>query len=274
MYPQATHDEHRDLVAEFRVYQKDFSDNGCVHVKQFLTATEVEELRANLDRFIRDVAPTLKDGSVIHTPAGALRALENLPVDPFFYRYASSPRWMALASALLGGPVKPAVPDELSGEFGGQVYIDMPPNAGTRTPPHQDGRYHNLLPPESVNIWLALDKADADNGGMHYVRGSHRRGLRRHGTDGQQPGFSMVIPDFGPSDLGNEVVFSLEPGDAVAHHGLTIHRAPENRSARHRRAFCMFMRRADCKRDQAGYAWYIEILNAHMAHFNLKPSAR
>ncbi|HZJ64923.1 MAG TPA: phytanoyl-CoA dioxygenase family protein [Kofleriaceae bacterium] len=274
MHAHVIRDEHSDLVAGYRGHHGEFRDNGCVFVKQLLTAAEVDELRAQLQRFIRDVAPTLDDGSVIRTPGGALRALENLPVDPFFHAYASSPRWMALASALLGGPVLPAVPDELSGSFGGQVYIDMPPGAGTSTPPHQDARYHNLIPPESVNIWLALDQTDASNGGMRYVRGSHRRGMRSHATDGQQPGFSMAISDFGPGDLDGEIAFSLEPGDAVAHHGLTIHRAPENRSARHRRAFCMFMRRADCRRDEAGHARYMAILDAHVAHFHLKPGAR
>lgn len=261
------------LVERYSVFRQEFQEQGCVKIEQFLPAAEMEELRANLDRFIRDVRPTLHDGSVIHSPNGALRALENLSVDPFFYSQGSSPRWMALATALLGGPVAPSVPDEFNGSFGGQVYIDMPPGAGTLTPPHQDGRYHNLLPPETVNIWLALDEVGPENGGMRYVRGSHRAGLRPHGIAAQQPGFSMSITDFGPDDLAKEVVFSLKPGDAVAHHGLTIHRAPANPTSRHRRAFCMFMRRVDCSRDEEGHAGYMEILNAHMEHFNLKPAS-
>lgn len=272
MHEKATNGEYEDLVAKYSVFQKEFVENGCVHVKQFLPAAELDELRANLDRFIRDVAPTLQDGSVIRAPNRALRALENLPVDPFFFLQASSPRWMALANSLLGRPVAPAVPDQFNGSFGGLVYIDMPPGAGTSTPPHQDARYHNLLPPESVNVWLALDDADADNGGMRYVRGSHRLGLRPHGTHGQQPAFSMAISDFGPSDLKKEIAFSLKPGDAAVHHGLTIHSAPVNHSSRHRRAFCMFMRRVDCQRDEEGHAWYMGILDAHFAHFNLKPN--
>lgn len=267
-------DESRDgsSVAGYRDLKETFEADGCVLIRQFLPEAELDELRANLDRFIHEVAPFLRDGSVVRTPSGALRALENLSVDSFFLDYAASRRWMALASSLLGKPVAPAVPDEFNGSFGGQVYIDLPPGDDAITPPHQDGRYHNLLPPETVNIWLALDDVGADNGGMRYVRGSHLLGLRPHGTCGQQPGFSMTISDFGPSDREKEVAFSLRPGDAVAHHGLTIHRAPRNRSLRHRRAFCMFLRRADCERDEEGHARYMSILDAHFAHFNLKPN--
>ena len=50
----------------------------------------------------------------------------------------------------------------------------------------------------------------------------------------------------------------LQPGDVVAHHGETIHRAEPNRSAaRFRRAFAMVFRGASCRRDEESFARYL-----------------
>jgi phytanoyl-CoA hydroxylase len=251
-------------------YYPEFNESGCVHVPAFLSHDELSELKANIERFIRDVAPSLKDGSVIRTPSGALRAIENFTGDAYFREYARSSKWMELARCLLGKPVRAAEPDELSGSFGCQTYIDMPPGADALTPPHQDGRYHNIVPPDSLNIWVALDPADVSNGGLVYTRGSHRRGLRDHSVDGRQPAFSLAVADFGPHDRERDLRFSLQPGDAAVHHNLTIHRADRNSSDRSRRAFCMFMRAEDCQRDSAGHNWYMRVLDAHVEHFRLK----
>jgi phytanoyl-CoA hydroxylase len=260
-------------IQRYEPLRDEFQRNGCVLISGFLTSPEVRSLRVNLDRFIAGVAPGLRDGSAIRVD-GQLRALENLLVDAYFADIASSPKFLGLGDALLGLPVAPGLSDELNGPFGGQVYIDMPPGAKVSTPPHQDGRYHNLMPPESLNVWVALDDTSIDNGGMRYVRGSHRSGLRPHGTDGQQPGFSMKISDFDEADVAKEVSFVMRPGDAVAHHGHTIHRSLGNSTGRRRPAFCMFMRWEGCERDAEGHAWYMRILDAHFEHYQLKDRAQ
>ncbi len=73
---------------------------------------------------------------------------------------------------------------------------------------------------------------------LRYVAGSHREGYRPHARS-QILGFSQGISDYGPSDFVREVAVPLKPGDAVAHHGMTIHRADANMSAvRHRPLVC------------------------------------
>ena len=140
-------------------------------------------------------------------------------------------------------------------EAGEPEWFNKPPGTDHYTPPHQDNYYFNLKPPNVVTIWLALDRVDEENGCLRYSRGSHHQGVLSH-TRSAVLGFSQHIPDHHvPPD--REVTITLEPGDAVVHHGNTIHRAEANRSHdRHRRAFAMVMKGESCQRDEEAYARY------------------
>jgi len=71
-------------------------------------------------------------------------------------------------------------------------------------------------------------------------------------------GFSQGITDYSPDDFTREVAVPHQPGDAVAHHGMTIHRADANMSAtRQRRSFAMVFRGASCQRDKITFARYL-----------------
>ena len=116
-------------------------------------------------------------------------------------------------------------------------YFNKPPSVNQPTPPHQDGFYFMLEPPEAVTMWLALEPVDEENGCIRYVRGSHTQGLRPHArTD--VLGFSQGITDYGTvADTTNEVAIPAGAGDLLVHHALTIHRADGNQSdTRSRRA--------------------------------------
>jgi len=111
-----------------------------------------------------------------------------------------------------------------------------------------------------LTVWLALDPVDDDNGCLHYVRGSHLRGVRAHGAS-HILGFSQGITDFGADDEALETSVHLQPRDAVAHWGNTIHRArPNLTAARHRRAFAIVFRGESCRLDEASHARYLASL--------------
>jgi ectoine hydroxylase-related dioxygenase (phytanoyl-CoA dioxygenase family) len=83
---------------------------------------------------------------------------------------------------------------------------------------------------------------------MHYVRGSHREPLRPH-IFGTTDGSPLVVKDFVPHET--DVHYVLEPGDAVVHHGGTIHYTNPNRTTdRYRPAFSMFLFPVSAKRDE------------------------
>jgi phytanoyl-CoA hydroxylase len=167
--------------------------------------------------------------------------------DPFFDAYRRQPRWQSLAETLLGEPAVAEQPE----------WFNKPPGVNHVTPPHQDNYYFCLTPPKVLTIWLALDKVDAENGCLRYVAGSHLRGYRPHAKS-KILGFSQGITDYTPDDFTRERAILLEPGDVVAHHGMTIHRADANLSAtRHRRSFALVFKGVSCQRDQAAYDRYL-----------------
>ena len=145
--------------------------------------------------------------------------------DPFFHKMMFESKFERLASILLD--------DAVVGK--NMQYFNKPPGISKATPPHQDGYYFMIEPNEAVTMWLALEKVDEENGSVRYVRGSHQKGLRPHGRTNVL-GFSQGIADFGnEEDLANEVYHSLELGDLLAHHSLTIHWADRNSSVNRNR---------------------------------------
>jgi len=234
-----------------------------VIVRQFLAPDDFAELRAQLDRYVRDVVPTLPDSDAFYVDKSrpeTLKQMQHMVGDPYFREYARNPKWAALARELVGEEV----------DCQGPEWFNKPPGTASPTPPHQDNYYFCLKPPNVVTIWLALDPVDEDNGCLRYVAGSHRRGIRPHGRSNVL-GFSQGITDYGPGDQADEVQIHLRPGDAVAHHGETIHRADANPSAaQNRRAFAMVLRGVSARRDEEAFARYMAALKQQHQQMGLK----
>ncbi|MBI3866115.1 MAG: phytanoyl-CoA dioxygenase family protein [Planctomycetia bacterium] len=240
-----------------------FDRDGFVIVRQFLTADELGKLTAQLDRYIRDVVPGLPDTHAFYHDRArpeTLKQMQFMQVDSFLKDYTQHPKWRELAEILVGESAECESPE----------WFNKPPGVEHPTPPHQDNYYFNLKPPNVVTIWLALDHVDDENGCLRYSPGSHLRGFRPHARS-KVLGFSQGISDYGPADEAAEAKIHLVPGDAVAHHGMTIHRAEPNRSpTRNRRAFAMVFKGVSCRRDEASFARYQEAAKKQHNEFGLK----
>jgi len=106
---------------------------------------------------------------------------------------------------------------------------------GTFTPWHQDWGYwqREALRPTQVNGMLAIDAADADNGAIRFVPGTHLTGAIDH-KEFASTSFNLGLD--GDLDAFPNHLVSMEPGDAVFFGPLVIHGSGPNRSARDRRA--------------------------------------
>jgi phytanoyl-CoA hydroxylase len=239
-----------------------YDRDGFVIVRRWLMGDELETLRRELDRYIRDVVPTLSDADAFFEDKRrpeTLKQLQHMQHDAFFRDYVRHPKWMELAHALVGEDAACESPE----------WFNKPPGLNQVTPPHQDNYYFCLHPPNVVTIWLALDDVDDENGCLRYVPGSHRQPVRPHGRSNIL-GFSQGITDYSDADRAAEVPIHLAPGDVVAHHGNTIHRADANRSAtRHRRAFAMVFKGASCRREEAAFARYQSAVKAQHQQLGL-----
>ena len=226
-----------------------YDRDGFVVVRNFLDRESLQGLKANLDRYIQEVVPGLPSGDAFYHDRSnpkTLKQLQHMGQDAFFDDYRRDQRWNRLAELLIGEPAEVQEPE----------WFNKPPGTEHPTPPHQDNYYFCLRPANVATLWLALDAVDEENGCLRYVVGSHRQGIRPHAAT-KVLGFSQGITDYGADDVGHEQTILLEPGDLVAHHGETIHRAEPNRSsARDRRAFAMVFRGVSCRRDEVAYSRY------------------
>jgi phytanoyl-CoA hydroxylase len=223
----------------------DFQRDGFVVLRQFLSPNELSDLKAHLDRYIREATPRIPPTDVMYEDKSNPETLKQLARikmhDGYFANLITSEKWKGLAELLLDDDVTPL---ELE-------WFNKPPRVGKPTPPHQDGYYFMLEPNEAVTMWLALDDVDESNGCMRYIAGSHRTGMRSHART-QVLGFSQGISDYSDADRAAEIPLAAKPGDLLAHHSLTIHRADANPSSRHRRSlgFVYFSARARQNKEQ------------------------
>jgi len=101
---------------------------------------------------------------------------------------------------------------------------------------HQDVTYWGLEPPVAVTAWYAVDDSDAPNGCMRAIRGTHRDGIREHGT-AARPGNLLSINQevpVTPEEEARAADLPLRAGEISLHHGMLIHGSNPNRSDRRR----------------------------------------
>jgi len=226
-----------------------YASQGYLVIRDFLTPDQLAELRSNLDRYIRDVVPTLPDADAFYddrTRPETLKQMQRMEQDAFFLAYRTHPRWQSTAEWLLGE----------SATAHGAEWFNKPAGTTHPTPAHQDNFYFCLTPPQVLTMWLALDSVDEENGCLRYIPGSHLTGIRPHNRT-KTLGFSQGIADYSDEDLASEVPIHLQPGDVVIHHGNTIHRANPNRSTtRQRRSFALVFQGVSAQRDTDAFARY------------------
>jgi len=117
-----------------------------------------------------------------------------------------------------------------------EVYQDMallkPAGIGREKPWHQDKAYFNVeAETPVVGIWIALDDALPENGGMHFLAGSHR--------EGPIPHFNRRDWQICDSEILKRDAVVATPvyaGGALFFDGLVMHGTPSNQSDKQRRA--------------------------------------
>ena len=208
--------------------KQDFDRDGYIILLKHLSAEEIAEVGENVERYVREVLPELPEDQAFYEEKGdtkTMMRLQGMQIhDEYFRALYRSDQFFGLANHLLDGAREAAM-----------QWFNKPPRIGQLTPPHQDGYYFLLEPNEALTIWLSLDTADEENGCVHYVPGSHRHGMRPH-RPSDVIGFSQGITDFGEDDAAEEMAAIVDPGDAIVHHSMIIHRADANPSDRNRAA--------------------------------------
>lgn len=140
-------------------------------------------------------------------------------------------------------------------------FFAKPGKTGMRAPFHQDNYYWNIKNKKAVNVWISLDKVDKKNGGLIYLKGSHKLGLVNHSLS-NIPGSSQEIK---LSKLNlkkfKSVSPKLEPGDCILHNCEVIHGSNKNTTNRKRRAVVVSYKSKSAKVDTIKMKNYLNKLN-------------
>ena len=151
-------------------------------------------------------------------------------------------RVVDLAADLLG--------DDVVG-WGSHFFCKMPRD-GKAVAWHQDASFWPLSPSKAVTVWLAIDDADAENGCMKFVGGSHHVGhlTYRESTPEDHSVLNQTIED--PEQYGPVVLDELQAGECSLHSDLLLHGSEANDSDRRR---CGLTLRYAAAEVRAGMEW-------------------
>ena len=144
--------------------------------------------------------------------------------DPFWVRLISDPRLLDVAEQFIGPNIA----------LFASHYISKPPFDGQPVLWHQDGSYWPLDPMEVVTLWLAVDRADPENGCMRVIPGTQHTELKA--MDAHQDEVSVLGSGISDEfvDESKAVDIILDPGDVSVHHPNVIHGSNANTSPRRR----------------------------------------
>lgn len=158
--------------------------------------------------------------------------------DREFASFLHTPRLVAAMRDLLGEDVLAFL----------LMFIYRPPGVADADHPfHQDAWYFPFGPHDDcIGVWLPMDDVDAETGSLLVMPGSHRGEIMDHRLQtGVANGGCFEIPDADAQP--GAVLIEAKAGDAVLFHSRTWHKAPANRSSRHRRVITVHAASAACR---------------------------
>jgi ectoine hydroxylase-related dioxygenase (phytanoyl-CoA dioxygenase family) len=221
-----------------------------------LTAEQIEQYKRS--GFVNG-GPVIDDETVAILQAEVLRVIEDRdnPAVPQPVRLANlssdeaSPIWQIVniyeASpafrALVTNPKIAEMAAQLSGAKELRIWHDQlqykPKELGGRLHWHQDSPlWANLQPKDGqLSAWVALDDAEADNGCMYMVPGSHKWGNKQKELD-EMPKGGGIPEEFEGHPL-HFMMCPVKKGHVHFHHSLTWHGSGTNHSSRPRRAIAI-----------------------------------
>lgn len=144
--------------------------------------------------------------------------------DPFWVRLVADSRLLDIAEQFVGPNIA----------LFASHYISKPPFDGQPVLWHQDGSYWPLEPMEVVTLWLAIDRADPDNGCMRVIPCTHNLDLQAMDAHRDEVSVlgSAISDDF--VDESSAVDLILDPGDVSVHNPNIVHGSNANTSPRRR----------------------------------------
>jgi phytanoyl-CoA hydroxylase len=202
-------------------HKQQFDRDGYVIARNVFAADETERLR---DHFMTLRRRGSYPNDLVGVNPGDRDPLRRYP------RMAQMHRWDDVSLRwLLDERLRTWLVDLLGAEpLAAQTMLYFKPPGSRGQAVHQDNYYLRVQPGTCIAAWLALDRADDDNGCLTVVPGSHRWPIlctRKADTKVSFTDVTVPVPDDRPV-----VSAVMEPGDVLFFHGSLVHGSRPNRT--------------------------------------------
>jgi phytanoyl-CoA hydroxylase len=244
--PEKIYDTYRVSVEEYRL----FHERGFVVVKGLIPLDDIQAMNTHMDDMM--AGRLTIDGALVFKNLGMspkssnewLRAHMLHRLSPIHEQFLLHPRSLDVLEALIG-------PDVLA--LQSMLFFKQPGQPGQGL--HQDSYYIPTFPDTLCGAWVALTKANVENGCLWYTVGTQNEPIYPS-SNGLGASLSSNLNDLGTIENassedesinglvrvwakypGKEVPVEAEPGDVVFFGGHILHRSYSNRSKTPRRSF-------------------------------------
>ncbi len=224
----------RSIVGESTV--TDFQDDGAVVVRGAFNKTEIELVRAGVERNLANPSERQKIASDPEDPGMFVEDFCNWQRIPEYEEFLRSSMAADIAGALMGSSTVRLHHDHM---------LVKEPGTAQQTPWHQDQPYYNIDGRMNCSMWMPVDQVAVESS-LEFLSGSHCGPwlMPRTFRDAQASWFPEGTLGELPEIEANRAAFdikswALEPGDAVFFHMLTLHHAGGVQPNRRRRAFSL-----------------------------------
>ena len=201
----------------------EYKKNGFVKVPNFLDKKKTQSIREDLEVFLKEYRNKLDKRQINLTKNKKINSIHDLSNWEWIAKIQSHSKTKAIAQKIIGEKIS---------NFGAELFY-KPEKTGIAVPAHQDNYYWCLNDPNAITIWIALEKANKNNGGIYYFNKSHLLGLLEH-VPSNVPGSSQKLKFLEGLQNFKKTYPSLEPGDCLIHHSLIVHGSLSNNSKRSR----------------------------------------
>ena len=213
------------------ILKSHYTENGWVILKNFIDPKDINEIKLIIKNFIKKKINKSKNLRSINFVDDSknlknLNSFHELGDNKEINKFGNSKRITEIVKFFF-------ICDP---EYRQSELFAKPAKNGLASPDHQDNYYWAVEGSNALTVWVALDKAEENNGAMYYYSGSHKFGILEHEASYAR-GSSQTIKDKNYLSKFKKVQPTLEAGDALIHHCLVVHGSSANKSDHNRQGW-------------------------------------
>jgi len=230
-----------------------YSEHGWVKIHKFFSEEMIATATIKVDAFIGSTAVSLQGRDINHV-GDEVNSIHRLQIDPWFDSILNSTEMLNFVQPFLQDVPVPR----------GSELFAKPAVTGLPSPPHQDNYLFCIVGGNALTVWVALDPAGKQNGGLSYYDKSHADGLVEH-RKSFAPGTSQMVSEDVNLSSFPRITPNLARGDVLVHHSEIIHGSNSNTSPQNRRGWTMQYKAESAKYDENRKSQYELELNEQLA---------